>query len=155
MVLTYICRVTNPGQVKIFHVMKKLMFAGFPSREGDELYEMFKELYPAITLGKNVFDTGLTNLAAMFHPPGMLLNVGWIEYTKGAFKFYLEGITPSVARVVEAMDKERLEIMKVLELTPISFTEWYYLQGCTPVNVKSVYDSLQARGTRPEPQGAR
>lgn len=144
MVLTYICRIVGPGQVKVFHLMKKLLFAAFPSKHTDELYSMFKELYPAIVPGIHVLETGLTNLAAMFHPSGMLLNAGWIEFTKGAFKFYYEGITPSVARVVEALDQERLEIMKALRLKPIPFTEWYYLKGCTPIKTGSIYEAVQA-----------
>jgi len=146
MVLTYICRMTSPGQVKIFHVMKKLLFSAFPSRLKEEIYRDFRELYPAVVLGENVLDTSLTNLAAVMHPPGMLLNAGWIEFTKGAFKFYYEGITHSVARVAEALDSERLRIMQTLGLKPIPFTEWYYLQGCTPVQAKSVYEALQAGG---------
>jgi opine dehydrogenase len=146
MTLTYICRKTGPAQVKVFHVMKKLLFGVFPSKYTDELYSLFKELYPSIVPAINVLESGLTNLAAMFHPPGMLLNSGWIEFTKGDFKFYYEGITPSVARVVEALDEERLKIMEKLGFKPISFTEWYYLQGCTPIKTKSVYEALQAGG---------
>ena len=146
MVLTYVCRKTAPGQIKIFHVMKQLLFGAFPSQYTDELYGAFKDLYPAIVAGANVLDSGLTNLAAMFHPPGMLLNAGWIEFTNGAFKFYFEGITKSVARVVEALDQERLRIMDRLGLEPVPFTEWYYRQGCTPVRANSVYEALQAGG---------
>jgi len=146
MTLTYICRKSNQAQIKVFHVMKKLLFGVFPSEYTEELYRLFKELYPSIVPAVNVLESGLTNLAAMFHPPGMLLNSGWIEFTKGNFKFYYEGITPSVARVVEALDKERLKIMEKFGFKPIPFTEWYYLQGCTPIKAKSVYEALQAGG---------
>ncbi|MBS7648558.1 MAG: NAD/NADP octopine/nopaline dehydrogenase family protein [Candidatus Bathyarchaeia archaeon] len=146
MTLTYICRKPAPAQVKVFHVMKKLLFGVFPSKHTEELYGLFKELYPSVVPASNVLESGLTNLAAMFHPPGMLLNSGWIEFTKGNFKFYYEGITPSVARVVEALDQERLRLMEKLGFEPIGFTEWYYLQGCTPIRAKSVYEALQAGG---------
>ena len=34
---------------------------------------------------------------AVFHPPGMIMNAGWIEHTNGGFLFYKEGMT-DVAR---------------------------------------------------------
>jgi opine dehydrogenase len=146
MVLTYICRLAEPGNVKIFHVMENLLFSAFPSRYTDELYEKFKKLYPSIVRGRNVLETGLTNLAAVMHPPGMLLNAGWIEYTKGGFKFYFEGTTPSVARVVQALDKERLGLVEAVGFTPVPAMRWYYRQGCTPVETDLVYEAFQAGG---------
>ena len=146
MVLTYICRLVEPGYVKIFHVMKNLLFSVFPSRYTDELFDAFKELYPAIVRGSNVLETGLSNLAAVMHPPGMLLNAGWIERTKGEFKFYFEGITPSVARVVQALDQERLGLLEAGGLIPVPAMQWYYRQGCTPIETNSVYEAFQAGG---------
>ena len=146
MVLTYICRLLEPGHVKVFHVMKKLLFSAFPSRYTDELYDAFKELYPSIVRGRNALETGLTNLGAIMHSPGMLLNSGWIERTKGEFKFYFEGITPSVARVVQGLDDERLRLIEAVGLKPVPATEWYYLQGCTPLRTDSIYEAFQAGG---------
>jgi opine dehydrogenase len=146
MVLTYICRLIEPGNVKVFHVMKNLLFAAFPSQYTDELYDKFRELYPSIVRGINVLETGLTNLAAVMHPPGMLLNTGWIEFTHGQFKFYFEGITPSVARVVQALDEERLRLMQSVNLKQVPAMQWYYRQGCTPIETNLVYEAFQAGG---------
>ena len=146
MVLTYICRLAEPGSVKIFHVMKNLLFSAFPSRHTDQLYDIFKGLYPSIVRGRNALETGLTNLAAVMHPPGMLLNAGWIEYTKGDFKFYFQGTTPAVARVMQALDKERLALVEAVGLTPVPAMRWYYRQGCTPIETDSVYEAFQAGG---------
>ena len=146
MVLTYVCRLAEPGNVKIFHVMKSLLFSAFPSRYTDELYDTFKELYPSIVRGSNVLETGLTNLAAVMHPAGMLLNAGWIEFAKGGFKFYFEGVTPSVARVIEALDRERVKLAETVGLEPVPFTQWYYREGCTSVETKSVFEAFQAGG---------
>jgi len=146
MVLTYICRLVQPGYVKVFHVMKSLLFSAFPGQCTDELYNAFKGAYPAIVPGRNVLETGLTNLAAVIHPPGMLLNAGWIEFTKGEFKFYSEGITPAVARVVQALDEERLRLLEAVGLRPVTATQWYYRQGCTPIETTSFYEAFQAGG---------
>jgi opine dehydrogenase len=76
----------------------------------------------------------------------MLLNAGWIEHTKGDFKFYFEGTTPAVARVVQALDRERLALLEAVDLTPVPAMRWYYRQGCTPIETDSVYEAFQAGG---------
>ena len=57
--------------------------------------------------GINVLNTGLDNMGAIFHPALTLLNAGWIEHTHGDYQFYIDGVTPSVARVLEVLDRER------------------------------------------------
>ena len=43
--------------------------------------------------------TGLNNMGAIFHPALTLLNAARIESTGGEFQFYIDGVSPSVARV--------------------------------------------------------
>ena len=49
------------------------------------------------------------------------MNAGRIERSKGEFYFYEEGVTPSVASVINSLDKERINIGKALDykLQPI------------------------------------
>ena len=58
-----------------------------------------------------MLETSLTNFNAVMHPPGMVMNAGWIEFTKGNFSYYCEGTTPAVARVIEEIDKERMALV--------------------------------------------
>ena len=68
---------------------------------------------------------------AVFHPPGMLMNAGWIEHTDGGFLFYREGITEAVGRVVSALDVERVEIARGLGVPTRSFLETVHAAGLT------------------------
>ena len=56
----------------------------------------------------------LANLNAILHPPGMVCNAGWIEATAGKFGFYAEGSGPAAARVMDAIDHERLALARAL-----------------------------------------
>jgi len=38
------------------------------------------------------------------------LNAGLIERTQGDFRFYEEGVTPAVGRLIAAIDQERIAI---------------------------------------------
>ncbi|RTL65236.1 MAG: NAD/NADP octopine/nopaline dehydrogenase [Pseudonocardiaceae bacterium] len=112
--LTYACRITGPAAVRISNVAPKLPFAAFPARHGARVEEAVTALYPAIDRWANVLQTGLANLNAIEHPPQALLNTGWIEHTQGDFYFYYEGTTPSVGRVIDRVDEERLALATAL-----------------------------------------
>ncbi len=129
--LTYICRKTGPAGVDIFSYVKKLKFAAFPGKHADELYALMKPVFPEIELRSSVLETGLTNINAVFHSPGMLMNAGWIEDTDGDFLFYREGITPAVGRVIEDVDRERLAVTAALNIPSASFLENFYQAGLT------------------------
>lgn len=129
--LTYICRKTGPAAVDIFSYVKNLKFAAFPGKHAEEMFAAIKPLYPEIVLRSSVLETGLTNINAVFHAPGMLMNAGWIEDTGGDFLFYREGITPSVGRVTEEVDRERLAVAKALGVPSVSFLDNFYQAGLT------------------------
>ena len=129
--LTYICRKTGPAAVDIFSYVKNLKFAAFPGKHADEMFAAIRPLYPEIVPRSSVLETGLTNINAVFHAPGMLMSAGWIEDTGGNFLFYREGITPAVGRVIAEIDRERLAIARSLGVPSASFLENFYQAGLT------------------------
>ena len=56
----------------------------------------------------------------MIHPAVTLLNAGLLERTGGGFLFYEEGVTESVGRLIEAVDRERQAIAAALGITILS-----------------------------------
>jgi opine dehydrogenase len=129
--LTYISRLEAEAEVGIYGYTKRLMFAALPARETEALHALVQPLYPEIVAASNVLETGLSNINAVFHPPGMLMNAGWIEHTDGGFLFYREGITESVGRVVSALDAERVEIARALGIPSRTFLETFHAVGLT------------------------
>jgi opine dehydrogenase len=81
-----------------------------------------------------VLEADLANLNAILHPPGMVCNAGWIEATGGKFGFYAEGSGPAVARVMDAIDAERLALARALGARAIPFTELFHSSGSPPAN---------------------
>jgi len=150
--LTHGSRMAGPAKVRIFAVMTNLRLAAFPGKYRDELLPRIKELFPNVVPASSVLETGLMNLNAMEHPPGMLLNVGWIEFTKGNFRFYSEGISPSVARIIQMLDDERIAAVRALnsragiQMKEMSFIEYFYAAGFTSeraVKANDMYLALQ------------
>ena len=129
--LTYITRMEGPGVVNIYSYTKRLRFAALPGRETAALCALIKPLYPEIQAASSVLETGLSNLNAIFHPEGMIMNAGWIQHTKGDFLFYREGFTDAVGRVTAAVDAERMAVAKALRVPAIPFIDVFYEAGLT------------------------
>lgn len=150
--LSHGSRMAGPATVRILAVMKNLRLAAFPGKWLEELTPKVKTYFPNVVPAPSVLDTGMMNLNAMEHPPGMLLNAGWIEFTKGDFNFYSEGITPSVARVIQRLDDERLAAVRALNrraalgLRETSFIEYFQQVGFTSeraLKANDMYLALQ------------
>ncbi len=129
--LTYITRMEGPDTVNIYSYTTRLRFAALPGRETAALFDLIKPLYPHVVQAGSVIETGLSNMNAVFHPPGMIMNAGWIEHSHGEFLFYREGFTDAIGRVTAAVDGERLAIAKALGVPAIPFIDIFYAAGLT------------------------
>ncbi|KAH7027177.1 6-phosphogluconate dehydrogenase [Microdochium trichocladiopsis] len=64
----------------------------------------------------SILEVCLSNVNGVFHPLMMLLNAGRIESTAGDFLLYRDGLTPSVANAMLAIDRVRIKIGEALGL---------------------------------------
>ena len=115
--LPYATRITGPTSVRVYHALPVFGLGVFPSDRTDEVLSLFRDLYPAVDSFRDVLEAGLSNCNPVIHPLGVLLNAGRIEYSRGEFWYYEEGITPSTARAMEALDRERIAIGEKLGLS--------------------------------------
>jgi len=123
----YASRSDGPAQARIFRVKEALPIAALPANRTRLVLDMIHEAYPQFIDGGNVLQTGLNNMGAIFHPALTLLNAGWIESTHGDYQFYIDGVTPSVARVLEVLDRERVTVAASLGLRARTGLEWLKL----------------------------
>ncbi len=114
--LPYATRIQSPASVRVYHNLTTFGMGVFPAARTDEVCDIFKDLYPGVLKYRDVLEAGLSNCNPIIHPLGVLMNAGRIEYSRGQFWYYEEGITPSTARAMEAMDDERIAIGKKLTL---------------------------------------
>lgn len=125
--LLYASRVTNPGQVHIFGIKNSVPLATLPAYHITDVLPMIRKALPQFVPGDNVLKTSLDNIGAVFHPAITVLNAGRIEDTHGDFEYYVEGVTPAVAAVLEAIDRERVEVASALGIRANTAREWLYL----------------------------
>ncbi len=120
----YASRSEGPAAARIFRIKEAVPLAAFPARHTSLVLEALQPYYPEYVDGIDVLHTGLNNIGAIFHPAISLLNAGWIEATGGQFQFYLDGVTPAVARIMEALDRERVTIATALGVKAVTAREW-------------------------------
>jgi len=123
----YASRTDGPAQARIFRIKEAVPLAALPSLRTREVLEAIRPVYPQFIDGVNVLHTGLNNMGAIFHPALTLLNAGRIESTHGEFEFYIDGVTPSVARVLEVLDRERVTVASAIGIRARTAMEWLEL----------------------------
>ena len=123
----YASRSDGPAQAHIFRVKDAVPLAALPARNTQSVLDVLRPIYPQFIDGHNVLHTGLNNMGAIFHPGLTILNAGRIESTFGDFEFYIEGVSPSVARVLEVLDRERVTVASSLGIRARTAMEWLQL----------------------------
>ena len=120
----YASRSDGPAQALIFRIKDAVPLAALPASRTGAALDALRPTYPQFIDGGNVLHTSLNNMGAIFHPALTLLNAGRIESTRGDYQFYIDGVTPSVARVLEALDRERVTVAAALGIRAITAGEW-------------------------------
>jgi opine dehydrogenase len=150
----YASRATNRHKGHIFSIKNGVPASALPSHMTPDALGVLNVAFPAFTAGSNVLATSLENIGAVFHPALTLLSAGWIESTGGDFEYYLQGISPAVAKVLERVDAERLAVAGALGIRTVSAREWLYLAYdshgddlCSAIRDTSGYAGIKAPAT--------
>jgi opine dehydrogenase len=120
----YASRSDGPTQARIFRIKDAVPLAALPATETPMVLEKLAPTYPQFINGGDVLQTGINNIGAIFHPTISIFNAGWIEATSGDFQFYLDGVTPTVARLMEVMDRERVTVASAVGVRAVTAREW-------------------------------
>ena len=123
-VCTHICRAgesfLGPDKVRVILERARLRLSAIPSVDTESVIAMLQPFYPQIVRGENVIETSLRNDNIVTHGPLMLMNAGWLEHTAGNFMIYRDGLTPSVARAIDGVRKEREGVIGALNLPRVA-----------------------------------
>jgi len=152
----YGSKILGPAQVHISTVKLQGRLAALPARDTRDVLEALRGDYPEFVPARSVLQTSLNHMNAMLHVVGMTMNAGWIETSKGGFEFYRDGLSPTVARIVEEVDDERIAVSDALGADAVSLRTWiretYHVEGPTLFETiqmlhATVYKTSKAPGT--------
>lgn len=147
----YECSMTSPALVTIKRIRESVPLSAIPAYALPEVLSLLNSALPYFVAGDNVLRTGLDNTATFFVPALVLLNAARIDGRSEPFKLYREGAAPSVVRVLEGLDRERIAVANALGVRVLSASEWLRLTHGANGNdlrksLKSVkvYDEIEA-----------
>lgn len=138
----YVSRHTDFASSHIMQIKNSVALAAIPAHRTPEVLREINRAFPQFVPASNVLETSLDNVGAVFHPTLTLLNATRIESSHGDFEYYLEGVTPSTARVLEQADAERVAVGNALGVRVHTAREWLYLSYDSPG--KTLYEAIQA-----------
>ena len=150
----YVCRKTEPDTATIWGTVTALGLGVLPNTSTEDVRARLDELFPGVTTYPDVAACGLSAMNPVVHPAGVLMNAGRVEYSRGEFYFYDEGVSPTVARVITQVDAERRAVGKALGYDLKPANEAFHDAGFGPkgdlwaaINGSRMLTALRAPGS--------
>jgi len=112
----------RPGAVHLKSRKKTLPLGVFPAVRTEEALGRLKSAFPQCVGSAHVIENGLGRPGLGLHPVPMIMNATKIEQS-GPYIYDAYDITPSIGRVIDAVDAERQAILRALGVRPQSFVE--------------------------------
>lgn len=135
--LPYLAR-KHGNTVVISGYATRLPTGVFPSRLSDNALALLGQAYPSIEPIEDGLAGALMNAGPIIHPPLILMNAGPLEHFD-KWDIHNEGTQPSIRRVTDALDAERIAIREALGYAAPHFPladhyasvgdEWMYGRG--------------------------
>ncbi len=117
------CRISDPGTIKIGFRNVRNPLGIYPVGRRHKAQKILDQLgFPFVYL-PSVIEAALHNPNLIVHTVGAIMSIPRIEKTRGDYCMYHEVFTPSVWRILEALDKEKMYVMEKLGCEPISYVE--------------------------------
>ena len=128
----YVCRKMSPTSAHIWGIVESMGLGVYPAHQGPRVERLLEPLFPGMHRYDHALACGLAAMNPVMHPAGVLLNAGRVEYARGEFYFYEEGVTPGVCNLIYAVDRERLALATAFGLQLKAVDESFHAAGFGP-----------------------
>ncbi len=111
--LPWLTRKHGPDTAAITARATRLPTGVYPARRHDETFAVLKRVFPAIEPVEDALSAALMNAGPVIHPPLIFMNAGPLEHFE-RWDIHKEGTQPSIRRVTDALDAERIAAREAL-----------------------------------------
>ena len=126
-----------PVRIRAGTAKRWLQIAALPATRTAAVMHRLGPVFDAAVAAPDVLHTSLTNMNSILHVANCVANAGAIE-RKTPFRFYGEGVTPAVARLYQAIDRERVAVAAALGASVPTLEAWwertYGVRGATLID---------------------
>lgn len=126
--LLFSSRIVKPGTVHIFSSNYGHPIAALGKHCFQEIINSLPPVPGKWIERKNIFEIALHNPNLIMHTVGITMNAGRIESSVGSFSMYSEGFTPSIWKIVNKLDAEKMEVLKGIGAKPRSYFEEFMIR---------------------------
>lgn len=132
------CRITEPGLVNVWFRNVRNPLGIYPASQKKDVMDVMDDIgYPFVYFS-SVIEAALHNPNLIVHTVGGIMSIPRVEKTKGDYIMYHEVYTPSVWKILERLDEEKMAI-----LGQLGFPEMPYVEAAKWRN--TLDDSLDAK----------
>lgn len=117
------CRIIEPGKIRIGFRNVRNPLGIYPVMRTEAGKRILNLLGFPFTYLPSVIEAGLHNPNLIVHTVGAIMSIPRIEKTNGDYCMYHEVFTPSVWRILEALDREKMDVMEKLGCERIPYVE--------------------------------
>jgi opine dehydrogenase len=121
--LPYATRLIEPAHAGIKARKAALPVAALPATNNETLLAIFKEAIPEAILFKDTLSVGFNNPNPISHVPIYLFNLGRVESKDVIDGDFHSWGTPTINRIKDQLDNERLAVMKAMGLQTLSYAD--------------------------------
>lgn len=117
------CRIIEPGIIRVGFRNVRNPLGIFPARHMLNAQNQLDQLGFPFTYLPSVVEAGLHNPNLIVHTVGALMSIPRIERKGAAYCMYHEVFTPSVWRILEALDREKMDVMEQMGAARLPYVE--------------------------------
>lgn len=141
--IIYTCRRSGANIVKLFALKNGVRISTLNYRDLPRVMSAIpKCIRDNFIPEKNYMVTSLSNVGMVLHCAPVLMNIGWIENDQTKFEYYYDGISRSIANVLEKIDMERITTARAMGVNVESTIEWLHRIYQTKGN--NLFEHLQS-----------
>ena len=123
------CRISEPGHIKVGFRNVRNPLGVYPCARRKAAKAKLDQLgFPFVYLS-SVVEAALHNPNMIVHTVGAVMSIPRIEKTQGEYCMYHEVFTPSVWRILESLDGEKMDVLEKL-----GFPRLAYVDACKERN---------------------
>lgn len=120
--LMYGCRCYEVGNVLHTGLKLNVPIAALPAGDVTKVLDVIGPIFPCLKAVPNILETGFEGGGAMLHTIPTVMNVNKMDLDQ-AYDYYMEGITPHVAGLIEKCDAERVKVCEALGIEAMTLAE--------------------------------
>jgi len=129
-----------PDRVEMRKVKAQWQMVASPVSDTARVLQEIGWAFPGMMAAQSLLATGFTEMGGMFHSAAMVTNVGRVE-DAAAYNFYAANMVPSVCKLLEKMDAERVAVAAAFGVTIPNVRTW--LRETYLLDKPTLHEALQ------------